>query len=686
MRRKLDIDYCRKFAQNKGGECTSSTYRNTETKLSWKCEKGHSWLATPHTILRGSWCPVCSGHISAKIEDMQALATKRGGQCLSDVYSGVKGKLRWSCASGHFWDAVPLAVKNGTWCPHCAGNAPLSILEMKEMAGRHGGECLSEKYVNSLSKLKWRCEKGHEWEATPSSIKGGHWCPVCGGNRVENKSLELASKIARDRGGECISDKYLNYSSPLKWRCKMGHEWKTSLSRIENGGWCAKCSYKTRALGRRNTIAEMREIARSRGGECLSNIYVGNKSKLTWKCKLGHVWEASPSAVQTKTWCPTCGGSEKKTLDEISELARKRGGRCLSEEYVNGRTKMRWECAVGHKWEANAVNIQSGRWCPVCASGISERVCRAYFEELFGVSFKKAKPSWLMNWKGNKMEFDGFNETLKIAFEYHGKQHYKSIKAFSGRQLDEQQRVDELKRRLCEERGVRLIEVPYNITYEQMPLYITNECKKQGIIVAKTTRKLPHELGVSSPKWLNDLKRIASEKGGQCLSAMYLGDAEKLEWRCELGHVWLMKPSNIKQGQWCPTCGGTKKKTIEEMRELARERGGKCHASEYVNGQTKMLWECAKGHTWTAKGRDVVTGSWCPKCSGREKKSISDMQRLASSRGGTLLSSEYKNNKTNMWWRCKNNHEWLASAHSILNGTWCPECAKQRFKNKKILL
>ena len=51
-----------------------------------------------------------------------------------------------------------------------------------------------------------------------------------------------------------------------------------------------------------------------------------------------------------------------------------------------------------------------------------------------------------------------------------------------------------------------------------------------------------------------DLKSIANERGGRCLSAHYQGSKEKYEWQCQHGHKWTQKWDHIKAGHWCPEC------------------------------------------------------------------------------------------------------------------------------------
>lgn len=57
---------------------------------------------------------------------------------------------------------------------------------MQELAKSRGGKCLSDKYINNRTKLRWQCNEGHIWKSTPNSIKNGSWCPICS-RRKSNK-------------------------------------------------------------------------------------------------------------------------------------------------------------------------------------------------------------------------------------------------------------------------------------------------------------------------------------------------------------------------------------------------------------------------------------------------------------------------------------------------------------------
>ena len=116
------------------------------------------------------------------IEQMQQVAAKRGGKCLSKKYLNNRTKLLWQCSKDHIWEAPPNTIQQGHWCPTCAGRPKITIAEMQNIAKSKGGICLSKAYVNAHSHLEWKCKHGHEWKATPNNI----------------------------RGGKCLSEKYIN--------------------------------------------------------------------------------------------------------------------------------------------------------------------------------------------------------------------------------------------------------------------------------------------------------------------------------------------------------------------------------------------------------------------------------------------------------------------------------------------
>jgi hypothetical protein len=73
---------------------------------------------------------------------------------------------------------------------------------------------------------------------------------------------------------------------------------------------------------------------------------------------------------------------------------------------------------------------------------------------------------------------------------------------------------------------------------------------------------------------IDEMKELASLRGGKCLSKIYTNSSTHLEWECTEGHRWKATPDNIKQGKWCPKCRGKERLTIEEMNEIAEEWNG----------------------------------------------------------------------------------------------------------------
>jgi len=104
----------------------------------------------------------------------------------------------------------------------------------------------------------------------------------------------------------------------------------------------------------------------------------------------------------------------------------------------------------------------------------NEKRCREIFENIFGLPFPSVRPSFLKRENGNRLELDGYNEKLKLAFEYNGVQHYKFSPRFhlSANDFRDQIERDRDKRIMCEKEGVTLIEIPYTVKYNDLEGYI----------------------------------------------------------------------------------------------------------------------------------------------------------------------------------------------------------------------
>lgn len=496
-------------------------------------------------------------------------------------------------------------------------------------------------------------------------------------------NIEDMQELAHDKNGECLSTRYLGAQKKLLWRCGKGHEWNAQPNMVKNEGtWCPYCAGKVK-----HTIEAMKNLAKSRGGECLSGNYVNAFGKLRWRCANGHEWAATASSIKNhKTWCPICAYdvvSAKLSLDleEMRDIARSRGGECLSEAYPkrHGR-KLRWRCQDGHEWEAPPMQVKHAKqWCPICASGYSERLCRAMFEAIFEERFPKARPLWLKNSRGNRMELDGYCKKLDLAFEYHGVQHYKEKTFFHRKSsLSIRQQDDNTKLSLCGEHGVSLIEVPYDIQPEELQAFIYNQCNKHKIsLVKKPTIKLA-DLDYYSRNRIEEMRSFAAAKGGECLVDRYVTVITPVKWRCQKGHEWKSAFHYIKnKDSWCPVCSGNVKHTFVDMQTLAKARGGECLSTEYRNLTAKLMWRCAEEHEWRATANDVKNnGSWCPICAGTKKLDLKAMQDMARDRGGECVSKEYVNGHCKLHWRCAKSHEWKSAPGTMRHrGTWCPHCA-----------
>lgn len=118
------------------------------------------------------------------------------------------------------------------------------------------------------------------------------------------------------------------------------------------------------------------------------------------------------------------------------------------------------------------------------SSSKGEQICRAHVQKRLGLPFVKCRPPFLYNEvTGENLELDLYNDKLKLAVEYNGRQHYEYIPFFhqTRDKFQTQKYRDKMKHDLCQKHGIRLIIVPFTVPHDQIGNYIDQELRRLEI-------------------------------------------------------------------------------------------------------------------------------------------------------------------------------------------------------------
>ena len=244
----------------------------------------------------------------------------------------------------------------------------------------------------------------------------------------------------------------------------------------------------------RFTIKDMQVWASDKGGKCLSKHYWSTEKKLTWMCAKAHTWDAFPSVISQGSWCPTCSGKRKGTIEGMRAIAQERGGLCLSKIYIHKDIKLDWQCKNRHFWKSTANSVKRGSWCPYCYGNVKHTVL----------------------------------EMQQIAKSRGGK--------FLSKKYINKETPHKWK---CDEGHV------WNAT----PGSITHQKSWCPICARK-------RMGNKGNKYtIEDMRRIAKERKGKCLSKKYINVDTVLRWKCARGHIWYARPIQVRNhNSWCGKC------------------------------------------------------------------------------------------------------------------------------------
>lgn len=98
---------------------------------------------------------------------------------------------------------------------------------------------------------------------------------------------------------------------------------------------------------------------------------------------------------------------------------------------------------------------------------------------------------------------------------------------------------------------------------------------------------------------------------------------QPVEIHCRIHGPFQQTPRVHLQGSGCPTCGGTKLKTLEQFIVDARKVHGDRYAyTDYTNAITKCRILCTDHGEFLQTPHDHLSGKGCPRCSYRESTQV----------------------------------------------------------------
>jgi hypothetical protein len=322
----------------------------------------------------------------------------------------------------------------------------LTLDYIKKNFGEKGYTVLSDKYINSSSPIRYRCPNGHVYQVSWNKWSAGRRCPYCNPKgRVRKVDLEVIRKEMKKEGYTLLSSEYMKSSDKLKYKCPNGHEYSTSWDAWKSkGNRCAICSKNAKL-----DIDVVRESIESEGFTLLSDYYDNAHKPLKIECVSGHSFEMSWAHWSSGNRCAICSGKVKHTIEFVRDSFEDAGYTLLTTEYNNGKQKLDYICPNGHKHSISWNNWSQGQRCPVCSNTGFSKGEKEVSDLIKSLGFDVIENSKEII---PPLELDIVIPSKNIAIEYCGLYWHSEI-------MGKDSKYHNSKVSMCESRGYRLITI-----------------------------------------------------------------------------------------------------------------------------------------------------------------------------------------------------------------------------------
>lgn len=190
----------------------------------------------------------------------------------------------------------------------------------------------------------------------------------------------------------------------------------------------------------------------------------------------------------SKSWQDIADTNKNKKVFSLSSIANSGEGSNEKLEPVNIKPIYNINfCKNPHPLEDKMINIEGPLFPGSKGMNGVEKICKTALEVYFNKPFIHTRQiEWLKNPRtGHALELDCYNEKLGVAVEYQGPTHYIWPNRYqntpqSRYAFDLALERDEVKKILCKENNVVLVEVPYEVDNSLIPRFIFNSFDSLG--------------------------------------------------------------------------------------------------------------------------------------------------------------------------------------------------------------
>jgi hypothetical protein len=360
-------------------------------KQKWVCQLGHIYSARIVDRTAGLDCVICSNNqILTGFNDLasknpEIAKEAHGWDPKVVLYSSTK-RMPWECSRGHRWEvSIASRFRYKTGCPFCSGLRTIvgetDLLTVNPgLASEAFGWDPGLYKPGSNLKMKWKCPVGHVYQESLNQrtrTDNPRGCQFCSGKRVLKGFNDIETTHA-DKAkmafGWDPSEVSFGMVKKLKWKCPKGHEWIQSPNNVCSSKFgCPVCANLEIRFHVNDLQTLQPDLAAQAHGWDATKYGASSQRIMSWKCSLGHIWNASiTNRYIHNSNCPVCAGQKvwpgfNDLQTKYPEIARQAEGWNPAAILAGGITKRLWRCENGHTWKTDIRSRIQGTGCPSCA-------------------------------------------------------------------------------------------------------------------------------------------------------------------------------------------------------------------------------------------------------------------------------------------------------------------------------